>query len=604
MTHRHHNAEEEAPRKAIKTKKANKEDDVADAPDGQVSKAEIKRALNDEEAGASSKVTERTVTATLPPGHLSHSRDIYLVNFSLNFYGTVLIHDTELKLSYGNRYGLIGHNGCGKSTFLTALGKREVPIQDHIDIFYLDREVEALDINAMDFIISDIEAKVAKLEKYAEVVMDSLGPDAMELDEIYERIDAMDIATAPRRAGEILHGLGFTKEMMAQPTRDFSGGWRMRISLAKALFLEPALLLLDDPTSHLDLEATLWLESYLAKYPACLVLVSHSEDFLDNVCTHIIDLRLQRLSYYTGNYSAYVRTRSENEENQRRAYEKQQNEIAHMKQYVARFGHGNSKMARQAQSKEKLIAKMEREGLVEAVVVDRKLKLSFPNPPPLAPPVLSFTDVTFGYTPEKLLFEHLEFGIDLDSRVVLVGANGAGKSTFLKLLKGDLNPLEGRIQAHAHCRIGFYSQHLTENLPLDRTPFDGGIDGMRSILGRFGLSGKAQVSPIRHLSGGQVRRLGFAYLAQTSPSMIVMDEPTNGLSMDAIDALADALNEFEGGVVVVSHDFRLLERMERAEIFVTENKSLNRWNGSIMEYKQHLQAIITAQHEAYISDNM
>ena len=591
-----------AKRAAIKKKEtaADKGKEVTDAPDG-----------GEGPASSEPLVSERTCTGVNPPAFLSHSRDIHIVNFSLNFHGAVLIHDTELKLAYGNRYGLNGANGSGKSTLLQVLAHREVPIQEHIDVFLLHGEAEALDINALEYIVNDVEAKVAQLEKQAEMVMESIGPDAMELDAIYERIDELDINTAPRRAGEILHGLGFTKAMMEKPTRDFSGGWRMRISLAKALFLEPDLLLLDEPTAHLDLEAVLWLEAYLANYRACLVIVSHSQDFLNSVCTHIIDLRLQRLTYYSGNYDAYVRTRRELEENQMKAYKKEQEQIKSMKDYIARFGHGSAKLARQAQSKEKILAKMVRDGLTEAVVEDKSVTIRFPDPGNIPPPVLQFTNVTFGYTRNDLLYRNLDFGVDLDSRIALVGKNGCGKSTLLKLMVGQLTPIEGRVQCNSHLRFGWYHQHLKETMDLTMSAveymlaefpeFTGGIDGMRSKVGRFGLTGKSQMCPMNQLSEGQRARVVFAWLAMQNPHLLILDEPTNSIDLHTIDALADAINAFEGGVVVVSHDFRLLSQVAE-EIWIADSQTLVRWEGDIVAYKEHLRAEVEAEQARFLEE--
>lgn len=385
----------------------------------------------------------------------------------------------------------------------------------------------------------------------------------------------------------------------------------MRISLAKALFLEPDLLLLDEPTAHLDLEAVLWLEAYLANYRACLVIVSHSQDFLNSVCTHIIDLRLQRLTYYSGNYDAYVRTRRELEENQMKAYKKEQEQIKSMKDYIARFGHGSAKLARQAQSKEKILAKMVRDGLTEAVVEDKSVTIRFPDPGNIPPPVLQFTNVTFGYTRNDLLYRNLDFGVDLDSRIALVGKNGCGKSTLLKLMVGQLTPIEGRVQCNSHLRFGWYHQHLKETMDLTMSAveymlaefpeFTGGIDGMRSKVGRFGLTGKSQMCPMNQLSEGQRARVVFAWLAMQNPHLLILDEPTNSIDLHTIDALADAINAFEGGVVVVSHDFRLLSQVAE-EIWIADSQTLVRWEGDIVAYKEHLRAEVEAEQARFLEE--
>ncbi|KAG2629207.1 hypothetical protein PVAP13_3KG397900 [Panicum virgatum] len=395
---------------------------------------------------AALKLSDRTCTGVLASHPLS--RDIHIESLSLTFHGHDLIVDSELELNYGRRYGLLGLNGCGKSTLLTAIGCRELPIPEHMDIYHLSHEIEASDMSALQAVVSCDEERV-KLEKEAEILaaQDDGGGEA--LDRVYERLDAMDAATAEKRAAEILFGLGFTKQMQAKKTKDFSGGWRMRIALARALFMNPTILLLDEPTNHLDLEACVWLEETLKKFDRILVVISHSQDFLNGVCTNIIHMQNKKLKLYTGNYDQYVQTRSELEENQMKQYKWEQEQIASMKEYIARFGHGSAKLARQAQSKEKTLAKMERGGLTEKVVRDRVLVFRFTDVGKLPPPVLQFVEVKFGYTPDNLIYKNLDFGVDLDSRIALVGPNGAGKSTLLKLMTGDLVPLDGMVSIQA-----------------------------------------------------------------------------------------------------------------------------------------------------------
>jgi ATP-binding cassette subfamily F protein 2 len=415
------------------------------------------------------------------------------------------------------------------------------------------------------------------------------------LERIYERLESMDSATAEMRAAQILHGLGFTKKMQGKKTRDFSGGWRMRIALARALFMNPTILLLDEPTNHLDLEACVWLEETLKKFERILVVVSHSQDFLNGICTNIIHMQSKQLKFYTGNYDQYCQTRAELEENQMKQYRWEQEQISAMKEYIARFGHRSAKLARQAQSKEKTLAKMERGGLTEKVVRDKVLTFRFTDVGKLPPPVLQFVDLKFGYTPENLIYEKVDFGVDLDSRVALVGPNGAGKSTLLKLMTGDLVPLDGMVRRHNHLRIAQYHQHLTETLSLDMSALAymmsqyPGLEEekMRAAIGRFGLSGKAQIMPMGNLSDGQKSRVIFAWLAWRLPHLLLLDEPTNHLDIETIDALADALNEWDGGLVLVSHDFRLINQVAK-EIWVCENRSITKWAGDIMDFKQHL----------------
>ncbi|PWZ43558.1 ABC transporter F family member 1 [Zea mays] len=551
---------------------------------------------------AALKLSDRTCTGVLASHPLS--RDIHIESLSLTFHGHDLIVDSELELNYGRRYGLLGLNGCGKSTLLTAIGCRELPIPEHMDIYHLSHEIEASDMSALQAVVTCDEERV-KLEKEAEILaaqasswnhrIDDGGGEALE--RVYERLDAMDAGTAEKRAAEILFGLGFNKQMQTKKTKDFSGGWRMRIALARALFMNPTILLLDEPTNHLDLEACVWLEETLKKFDRILVVISHSQDFLNGVCTNIIHMQSKKLKLYTGNYDQYVQTRSELEENQMKQYKWEQEQIASMKEYIARFGHGSAKLARQAQSKEKTLAKMERGGLTEKVVRDRVLVFRFTDVGKLPPPVLQFVEVKFGYTPDNLIYKSLDFGVDLDSRIALVGPNGAGKSTLLKLMTGDLVPLDGMVRRHNHLRIAQYHQHLAEKLDLDMSALAYMMkeypgteeEKMRAAVGRFGLSGKAQVMPMKNLSDGQRSRVIFAWLAYRQPQLLLLDEPTNHLDIETIDSLAEALNEWDGGLVLVSHDFRLINQVAQ-EIWVCENQEVTRWEGDIMDFKAHLKS--------------
>ncbi|XP_052126850.1 ATP-binding cassette sub-family F member 2 [Frankliniella occidentalis] len=540
------------------------------------------------------------------------SRDVKIDNFSITFHGCELIHDTLLELSCGRRYGLLGLNGSGKSTLLAVLGNREVPIPEHIDIFHLSREMPASDKTALQCVMEVDEERV-RLEKMAEQLVANEDDESQEqLMDIYERLDDMSADTAQARAAHILHGLGFTNEMQNKKTKDFSGGWRMRIALARALYVKPHLLLLDEPTNHLDLDACVWLEEELKTYKRILVIISHSQDFLNGICTNIMHLDKRKLKYYTGNYEAFVRTRMELLENQMKQYNWEQDQIAHMKNYIARFGHGSAKLARQAQSKEKTLAKMVASGLTEKVTSDKVLNFYFPSCGTIPPPVIMVQNVSFRYTDtSNFIYKNLEFGIDLDTRLALVGPNGAGKSTLLKLLYGDLIPTEGMIRKNSHLRIARYHQHLHELLDLDLSPLEYMMksfpeikerEEMRKIIGRYGLTGRQQVCPIRQLSDGQRCRVVFAYLAWQAPHLLLLDEPTNHLDMETIDALADAINDFEGGMVLVSHDFRLISQVAEV-IWICENGTVTKWEGGILNYKEHLKSKILKENARAEKEN-
>jgi len=532
-------------------------------------------------------------------------RDINVLNFSITYWGKVLLEDSDLSLNYGRRYGFLGLNGCGKSTTMNVIGARGIPIPENIDIYHLKHEIEPSDKTALEAVL-EVDDERLKWQTEADKLSDLLAnddPDADidtdaisdRLNEAYERLEELDADTAELRARNILAGLTFSPAMMQKKTREFSGGWRMRIALAKALFIQPTLLLLDEPTNHLDMEACVWLEDYLSKWKKILLLISHSQEFLNSVCTNIIHMTKRRLEYYTGNYDTYVQTRKEKEDNQMKRYNWEQDQIKHMKEYIARFGHGSAKLARQAQSKEKTLAKMVRDGLTEKVQCEHTSDFKFNDPERIPPPMLMFQNVAFGYPNCPLLYRNVEMGLDCDSRVALVGPNGAGKTTLLKLISGALAPVEGNIRPHTKLRIAQFTQHFVDILDLTKTPLEyfrsllegKSVDHVRNYLGRFGLSGAVQTQVMAQLSDGQKSRVVFAYMAQQNAHLLLLDEPTNHLDMESIDALAKAINNFGGGILLVSHDMRLISQVAK-EIWLVENEKVTKYQGEISDFKMRI----------------
>lgn len=530
-------------------------------------------------------------------------KDINVLRFSITYFGKVLLEDSDLSLNFGRRYGLLGRNGCGKSTLMNVIGARGIPIPDNIDIYHLKHEIEPSDITALEAVLSVDDERV-RLQKEADELGELMATDDPDVDadeiadrltDIYERLDELDADTAEIRARNILAGLTFSDAMMMKKTKEFSGGWRMRIALARALFIQPTLLLLDEPTNHLDMEAVIWLEDYLSKWQKILLLISHSQEFLNNVCTNIVHMGRKRLEYYTGNYDSFEQTRSEKEDNQMKKYNWEQDQIKHMKEYIARFGHGSAKLARQAQSKEKTLAKMVRDGLTEKVESEAVSDFAFPDPEPIPPPMLMFQEVAFGYPECPLLYRGVDFGLDCDSRVALVGPNGAGKTTLLKLITGDLSPVEGNVRPHTKLRIARFTQHFVDVLDLTLAPLEyfrtlfpnKSVDEVRTYLGRFGISGDVQTQVMGQLSDGQKSRVVFAYMAQQNAHLLLLDEPTNHLDMESIDALARAINRFKGGMLLVSHDMRLISQVAK-EIWLVDNESVQRYQGEISDFKMQI----------------
>ncbi|CAJ0942351.1 unnamed protein product, partial [Mesorhabditis belari] len=565
----------------------------------EVDEAQVANGLDDAAAMLARMELENAKARSVAGALTSNPKsvDIKVEGLTITFHGREIVTDTKLELNMGRRYGLIGLNGSGKSSIMNAIYQREMALPDHVDMFMVSREMEASHKTALQAVI-DVDEERKLLEKQAEELSSCEDEESQEkLMDIYERLDEMDADMAATKAAHILHGLGFSKTMQMKKCKDFSGGWRMRIALARALFLKPALLLLDEPTNHLDLEACVWLEGELAKYKRCLLIVSHSQDFMNGVCTNIIHLFQRELIYYSGNYDQFVKTREELVENQMKRYNWEQSQLQHMKDYVARFGHGSAKLARQAQSKEKTMAKMIAGGLTEKAVQDQVKQFYFFDAGEIPPPVIMVQHVSFRYNEKTAwIYKDIDFGIDLDTRIALVGPNGAGKSTLLKLLCNDVLPTDGLIRRHSHCKIGRYHQHLHEELPLELSALEYMMksfpdvkekEEMRRIVGRYGITGREQVCPMKQLSDGQRCRVSFAWLAWQQPHLLLLDEPTNHLDMESIDALAEAINCFSGGMILVSHDFRLVSQVAD-QVWICDNQGITKWGGDIMSYKEHL----------------
>jgi len=535
------------------------------------------------------------------------ARDVRIEQVTMSMFGKELIQDTTIQLNHGRRYGLIGSNGSGKTTLLACIAARELPIPDHIDMWFVHKESEPTDISALQSVIDVALKEYERLEGLIQKLCEEDAEGNTDILEMLgDKLDRMAPETFEPEAGSLLHGLGFTETMMHKATKDMSGGWRMRVALAQALFKRPTLLVLDEPTNHLDLGACVWLEEYLAQYPTTIVLTSHSEDFMNGVCTEIMQLTVDnKLVYWGGNYDAYVKTRQEVEVNQMKAYEKEQTDIKHLEEFIRSCG-TYANLRKQAESKQKIIDKMKEKGLTDRPTTDPKYEFRFPNSEKLPPPVLAFNEMSFSYSGKKedYLYHKVSFGIDLDSRVALVGPNGAGKSTLIKLMRGDLEPSEGDVKRHNHLRIGQYNQHSAEILPDDKTPLEFlmekyaegvttvegtkklEVDQWRAKLGKYGVTGEMQTRKMGTFSDGQKSRVVFVLISLTNPHMLLLDEPTNHLDMQCIDALADAINAFSGGTVLVSHDFRLIDQVAK-EIWVCD-KGVSKWDGDIKAYKLHL----------------
>ncbi|CAG8521892.1 5413_t:CDS:10 [Acaulospora morrowiae] len=520
-------------------------------------------------------------------------KDVKIENFDISFGGKRILTNATLTLVYGRRYGLVGRNGIGKSTLLRTMSRREISVPTHISILHVEQEMVGDDTSAIQAVLSadiwrehllneeiNLNEKINELEKLlgGESDIDSIENEKeainSRLKEVYQKLEEIESDKAESRAAAILSGLGFPSDKHRSPTKTFSGGWRMRLALARALFCRPDLLLLDEPTNMLDIPAVAWLEQYLKKWPSTLLVVSHDREFLDEVATDILHQHSERLDYYKGNFTQFYATKEERRKNHLREYESQMQYRQHLQDFIDRWRY-NAKRGPQAQSKIKILEKLP---VLEPPEVETGVTFRFPDPDSLSPPILQLDDVTFGYENGPTILTNVSLSVQLDSRIAVVGPNGAGKSTLLKLLTGILEARSGQIHRHGRLRFAHFMQHHVDQLDLNTSAvgfmsqkYPGKIEEeYRRQLGNFGITGVTGLQPLETLSGGQKSRVSFACLGLQNPHILILDEPTNHLDMDSIDALTNALREFKGGVILVSHDERFIDSVCK-EIWVCES---------------------------------
>ncbi|XP_054733647.1 ATP-binding cassette sub-family F member 3 [Anastrepha obliqua] len=534
----------------------------------------------------------------------NRSMDIKIENFDLAFGDKVLLQNANLLLSCGRRYGLVGRNGLGKTTLLRMVSDRQLAIPSHISVLHVEQEVVGNDTKAVDSVLEcDLERnQLLNREKEILATLNSGVQDtklSSELNEVYAQLQNIEADKAVARASVILRGLGFDAEMQQRPTKSFSGGWRMRLALARALFSKPDLLLLDEPTNMLDIKAIIWLENYLQSWPTTLLVVSHDRNFLETVPTDIIHLHSQALEAYKGNYEQFEKTKTEKLKAQRREYEAQMAHRAHVQEFIDRFRY-NANRASSVQSKIKMLEKLPE---LKPVEKETEVKLKFPDVEPLNPPVLALSEIEFRYNQEDPLpvFKNVNLSATSDSRICIVGENGAGKTTLLKLIVGQLTTIHGNIVSHRGLRIGYFAQHHVDHLNMNTTCvgvlaelFPGRPDEeYRRQLGSFGISGPLALQSIASLSGGQKSRVALAKMCMADPNFLVLDEPTNHLDIETIDALGRAINAFQGGVILVSHDERLIKVVCK-ELWVCGNRTVRGMEGGLDEYKREVYKEIEA----------
>ncbi|XP_028587563.2 ATP-binding cassette sub-family F member 3 [Podarcis muralis] len=549
-----------------------------------------------EEASASQAASKKETR--LETSGKNKSYDVRIENFDVSFGERVLLTGADLNLAYGRRYGLVGRNGLGKTTLLKMIASNNLRIPSHISILHVEQEVAGDDTPALQSVLECDTTRESLLKEEKELTARvnsgrGEGTEGARLSEIYARLEEIEADKAPARASVILAGLGFSAKMQQQTTKEFSGGWRMRLALARALFARPDLLLLDEPTNMLDVKAIIWLENYLQTWQSTILVVSHDRNFLNAVATDIIHLHSQRLDSYRGDFENFVKIKEERLKNQQREYEAQQQYREHIQVFIDRFRY-NANRASQVQSKLKLLEKLPK---LKPVDKDSEVIMKFPDGfEKFSPPILQLDEVDFYYEPNNYIFRSLSVSADLESRICVVGENGAGKSTMLKIMMGDLAPVEGIRHAHRNLKIGYFSQHHVDQLDLNISAtellakkFPGKTEEeYRHQLGCYGVSGELAVRPVASLSGGQKSRVAFAQMTMPCPNFYILDEPTNHLDMETIEALAKALNNFRGGLILVSHDERFI-RLVCQELWVCGNGTVQRIEGGFDEYRDILQ---------------
>uniref|UniRef100_A0AAZ3PDC2 ATP-binding cassette sub-family F member 1 n=1 Tax=Oncorhynchus tshawytscha TaxID=74940 RepID=A0AAZ3PDC2_ONCTS len=535
---------------------------------------------------------------------LENASDIKLERFSISAHGKELFVNADLLVVAGRRYGLVGPNGKGKTTLLKHIANRVLSIPPNIDVLLCEQEVMADDTPAVQAVLKADTRRLKLLEEERQLqALLEKGEDSVaeRLDKVYEELRIIGAAAAEAKARRILAGLSFTPEMQNRATKKFSGGWRMRVSLARALFMEPTLLMLDEPTNHLDLNAVIWLNNYLQGWKKTLLIVSHDQSFLDDVCTDIVHLDNQKLYYYRGNYLTFKKMYVQKQKELQKQYDKQEKKLKDLK------AGGKSTKQAEKQTKEALTrkqAKGKKKGGVEEESQEATellkrpkeytVKFTFPNPPSLSPPILGLHSVDFAFEGHKPLFKNVDFGIDMETRICIVGPNGVGKSTLLLLLTGRLNPSKGEMRKNHRLKVGFFNQQYADQLNMEEAAteylqrnFNLPYQDSRKCLGRFGLESHAHTIQISKLSGGQKARVVFAELACRQPDVLILDEPTNNLDIESIDALSEAINEYKGAVIIVSHDARLITETA-CQLWVVEDRSVNQIDGDFEDYKREV----------------
>ncbi|OCG37509.1 ABC transporter ATP-binding protein [Gilliamella sp. Gris1-4] len=506
----------------------------------------------------------------------------------------LLLDNASATINLQQKVGLVGKNGCGKSTLFSLIkgeiqadaGTLSIPSQ--WQLAWVNQETPALDIPAIEYAI-DGDREYRQLEKQLNIANEQ--NNGQQIAVIHEKLDTIDAWTIRARAATLLHGLGFSNEQLMSSVKSYSGGWRMRLNLAQALMCRSDLLLLDEPTNHLDLDAVIWLEKWLSNYQGTLILISHDRDFLDPLVNKIIHIEQKSLFEYTGNYSSFEIQRSTKLAQQQSLYESQQLKVAHLQNYIDRF-RAKATKAKQAQSRIKMLERME---LIAPAHVDNPFHFNFKPSEFLPSPLLRMEKVVAGYD-DKIILEKIKLNLVPGSRIGLLGRNGAGKSTLIKLLAGELAPKEGHINLAKGVQLGYFAQHQLEYLRPDESPLwhltqlaepKNTEQELRNYLGGFDFQGDKVTEPVKTFSGGEKARLVLALIVWQKPNLLLLDEPTNHLDLDMRQALTEALIDFDGALVVVSHDRHLL-RSTTDEFYLVHDHKVEPFDGDLDDYQKWL----------------
>ncbi|KGQ69538.1 ABC transporter ATP-binding protein [Chelonobacter oris] len=518
---------------------------------------------------------------------------IFFSDLTLKRGLTTLLEHANASINPGQKVGLVGKNGCGKSSLLALLKGEmsseggEVKFPSGWSLAWVNQETPALDISALDYVIQGDRDYIQLMNELKQADADN---DGNQIALLHAKLDTIDAWTIQSRAATLLHGLGFENEQLQSAVKSFSGGWRMRLNLAQALICRSDLLLLDEPTNHLDLDAVIWLERWLSRYQGTLILISHDRDFLDPVVGKILHIEQQQLNEYSGDYSSFEVQRATKLAQQNALFRQQQQKVEHLQSYIDRFRAKASK-AKQAQSRIRALERME---LIAPAYVDNPFKFEFRPPISLPNPILSMEKVSAGYG-EKTVLKSVKLNLVPGSRIGLLGRNGAGKSTLIKLLAGEILPQNGKVQLAKGVQLGYFAQHQLDTLRADETALwhlarlapQQTEQQLRDYLGGFAFHGDKVKQVVDSFSGGEKARLVLALIVWQRPNLLLLDEPTNHLDLDMRQALTEALVDYQGSLVVVSHDRHLLRNTVN-DFYLVHDHCVEDFNGDLDDYQKWL----------------